>query len=68
MHVVVTGAYGFIGSAVVARLLADGHAVIGVGRRPAAARRVPEARWISLDIARDLAMIEKPILPFWDLR
>ncbi len=65
MRVLVTGAYGLIGSAVVARLLADGHAVIGVGRRAAeASRRVPEARWISLDIAR--ARHPEDWLPYLD--
>lgn len=52
MHILATDAYGFIGSAVVARLWPTGHAAIGVGRRPEAARRVSEARWISLDIGR----------------
>ena len=38
MRVLVIGAYGFIGSAVVARLVADGHEVVGAGRRIKAAR------------------------------
>jgi len=35
MSVVVTGAAGFIGSRLVARLLRDGHRVVGIDRRPA---------------------------------
>ncbi|MPZ59093.1 MAG: NAD-dependent epimerase/dehydratase family protein [Rhizobiales bacterium] len=34
MRVMVLGAYGMIGSAVLARLHRDGHAVVGVGRSP----------------------------------
>ena len=53
MKILVTGAYGFIGSAVTARLSADGHEIIGVGRRIAEARtRRPDIRWIALDIGR----------------
>ncbi len=53
MRVLVTGAYGFIGSAVTAPLLADGHEVVGVGRGIArAALTLPDVRWIALDIAR----------------
>jgi uncharacterized protein YbjT (DUF2867 family) len=53
MRVLVTGAYGFIGSAVTARLLADGHEVVGLGRNVAqASRQQPDVRWISLDIAK----------------
>jgi uncharacterized protein YbjT (DUF2867 family) len=51
--ILVTGAYGFIGSAVTARLLADGHEVVGLGRNVAqASRQQPDVRWISLDIAK----------------
>jgi uncharacterized protein YbjT (DUF2867 family) len=56
MRVLVTGAYGFIGSAVTARLLADGHEVIGMGRDVSrAAQRLPDVRWIALDIAKTTA-------------
>jgi uncharacterized protein YbjT (DUF2867 family) len=52
MRVLVIGAYGFIGSAVAARLVADGHEVVGAGRRIKAARdRRPDMRWIKIDLA-----------------
>ncbi|MCD6024201.1 MAG: NAD-dependent epimerase/dehydratase [Fibrobacteria bacterium] len=44
MRVLLTGATGFVGDAVTARLLAAGHAVTALSRDPAAARaRLPEA-------------------------
>lgn len=53
MRVLLTGATGFIGSSIAARLQAGGHEVVGVTRRQgSAARRVPCARWIELDIGR----------------
>jgi nucleoside-diphosphate-sugar epimerase len=39
MRVLVVGAYGLVGAGVTARLLRDGHAVIGVGRDTASAKR-----------------------------
>ena len=38
MHIFITGATGYIGGAVAARLLADGHRVFGLARTPEKAR------------------------------
>lgn len=52
MKVLVLGGYGLIGSAVVRRLLASGHEVVGLGRDTAqASRTMPAARWITADLA-----------------
>jgi uncharacterized protein YbjT (DUF2867 family) len=53
MRVLVIGATGLIGAAVVARLVADAHQVRAVARRTERARRsVPGAEWRALDMAR----------------
>jgi uncharacterized protein YbjT (DUF2867 family) len=50
MRVLVLGAYGLIGSAVLARLNRDGHVLVGAGRNIAAARRsFPYAQWVAAD-------------------
>lgn len=51
-RVLVTGATGLIGQAVVADLLGAGFGVVGVTRNAAtAARRLPAVEWIAVDIA-----------------
>lgn len=53
MRVLVTGAYGLIGSAILARLHREGHEVVGAGRAIAVARRrFPYARWVAADFGR----------------
>ena len=53
MRVLVTGAYGLIGSACLARLYRDGHEVTGAGRDVRLARRrAPFAKWINADFRR----------------
>jgi uncharacterized protein YbjT (DUF2867 family) len=52
LRVLVTGATGLIGAAIVAGLIEQGHEVLGVARHVTAARRrLPQCRWIALDIA-----------------
>ena len=54
MRVLVTGAYGFIGSHVCARLYRAGHEIVGAGRAVAEARlRYPHIKWIACDFSRD---------------
>lgn len=51
MRILVLGAYGLIGSHVVAHLVAAGHEVVGLGRDVTrAARRWPHVRWIAADL------------------
>jgi len=54
MRVLVTGAYGLVGSAILSRLRHDGHTLIGAGRTLAAARRrFPYVRWVEADFHRN---------------
>ena len=56
MRVLVTGASGFIGRHLVARLGAEGHEVVGVARNLEQARRlIPGIVWVHGDLDRDLA-------------
>ncbi|MBK6801322.1 MAG: SDR family oxidoreductase [Novosphingobium sp.] len=53
MRILVLGAGGFIGRHVVARLLADGHAVTGVARSTGALEQAfPDARWLAMDLGK----------------
>jgi len=56
MRVVVTGAGGFIGAAVLARLVAAGDDVIGVLRRPPAPASGPNLRWLVADLSDDAGL------------
>src|SRR3954471_20655428 len=51
MKVLVLGATGLIGSAVVARLAADGHEVVAAARHPPETSLV-HAKWIRFDLAQ----------------
>jgi uncharacterized protein YbjT (DUF2867 family) len=52
MKILILGATGFIGSAVAARLLGDGHEIVGLSRNPGRARiRQPSIGWITADLA-----------------
>jgi uncharacterized protein YbjT (DUF2867 family) len=53
MRVLITGAYGLIGSACLARLRRENHDLVGAGRAVGAARRrMPYAQWVEVDFAR----------------
>ena len=57
MRCLVTGAYGFIGSAVVAALRRDGVSVVGAGRDLDLARRIhPDIEWIACDFNTDVTV------------
>jgi uncharacterized protein YbjT (DUF2867 family) len=52
MRVVVVGATGLIGTAIVARLTAEGHQVTGIARDVRDAEtRLPQVQWLSLDLS-----------------
>jgi uncharacterized protein YbjT (DUF2867 family) len=53
MRILVTGAYGLIGSACLSRLHRDGHELTAAGRAiEEARRRAPYARWVEADFNR----------------
>jgi len=59
MRVLITGAYGLIGAACLAKLHAEGHDLIGAGRSiEEARRRFPYAHWVAADF-RELTSPEK---------
>ncbi|MBB5667065.1 uncharacterized protein YbjT (DUF2867 family) [Rhizobium leguminosarum] len=52
MNILILGATGFIGSVIAARLVADGHAVTGLGRNPMRARlKQPAIEWRRADLS-----------------
>lgn len=52
MRVLLTGATGLIGSAVLARLMAEGHEVVAVARPGGARQGLRAAGWLCVDIAK----------------
>jgi UDP-glucose 4-epimerase len=59
VRIVITGATGNVGSAVVRRLLADGHDLTGVVRRPPegdAIAHPDEVAWVSADLSTDASV------------
>lgn len=53
MRILVIGAYGLIGGYIVARLLSEGHQVVGAGRNLIQAKaRMPDISWIGADLSR----------------
>lgn len=63
MRILVVGAYGLIGGYVTARLLAEKHSIIGVGRDVATAkRRFPAAQWVAADLRAMTTAEWEPLL------
>ena len=63
MRILIVGAYGLLGSYVTARLLRDGHDVVGAGRDIAAAqRRFPAAAWLRADLTAMSVVDWSPLL------
>jgi uncharacterized protein YbjT (DUF2867 family) len=52
LRVLLTGATGLIGSAVLARLMAEGHEVVAVARPGGTRQGLRAARWLPMDIAK----------------
>jgi uncharacterized protein YbjT (DUF2867 family) len=63
MKILILGATGFIGQAILQKLLADGHDVTGIGRAPRRAKeKMPAVRWIGADIGRLTASDWPPLI------
>ncbi|MBW6422640.1 SDR family oxidoreductase [Rhizobium sp. XQZ8] len=68
MKILILGATGFIGSAILQRLASDGHEITGLGRAPEKARlKWPVARWIKADLARLTATDWQPLVDKHDV-
>jgi uncharacterized protein YbjT (DUF2867 family) len=68
MKILILGATGFIGSAILQRLAADGHRITGLGRNPDRARlKWPAARWVKADLAQLTAAAWRPLIEDQDV-
>lgn len=68
MKILILGATGFIGSAILQRLAAEGHRITGLGRDPDKARRKwPAAEWIKADLAQLSAAAWRPLIEDQDV-
>ncbi|MCQ1852443.1 SDR family oxidoreductase [Neorhizobium galegae] len=68
MKILILGATGFIGSAVLQRLAADGHQITGLGRNPDKARlKLPAARWVKADLTELSAAAWGPLIEDQDV-
>jgi uncharacterized protein YbjT (DUF2867 family) len=68
MKILILGATGFIGSAILQRLVVDGHRITGIGRNPDKARlKWPAAEWIKADLAQLTAAAWCPLIEDQDI-
>ncbi|CDZ61514.1 NAD-dependent epimerase/dehydratase [Neorhizobium galegae bv. orientalis] len=68
MKILILGATGFIGSAILQRLAAEGHRITGLGRDPDKARlKWPAAEWIKADLAQLSAAAWGPLIEDQDV-
>ncbi|CDZ33443.1 NAD-dependent epimerase/dehydratase [Neorhizobium galegae bv. officinalis] len=68
MKILILGATGFIGSAILQRLAADGHRITGLGRDPDRARlKWPAGEWIKADLAQLTAAAWRPLIEDQDV-
>ncbi|MGK6316002.1 SDR family oxidoreductase [Neorhizobium sp. DT-125] len=68
MNILILGATGFIGSAILQRLAAEGHHVTGLGRNPQrACRKWPAAEWVKADLSELSAAAWRPLIEDQDV-
>ncbi|CAN7350178.1 SDR family oxidoreductase [Neorhizobium sp. LjRoot104] len=68
MKILILGATGFIGSAILQRLAAEGHRITGLGRDPEKARRKwPAISWVRADLAQLSAAAWAPLIEDQDV-